>query len=671
MNLLFANLFLAPLLALASLPVLIHLIARVRPTLLPFSSILFLQNITRQRHRMKKPRQWLLLILRTLLILLLALMFMRPVYYPEQAWAQDGEQRNVVILVDASASMNYVEGGRSRFASACVEASEILDGLGAGDRANVVWVKFTPEAIYPEPGENRVYLIEQLKQAECSQQPASPELAVQLALDQLSDLEGRKELVILSDFQRTNWDNALQELSGEIKLSLLTLAHEPSHNIAITQLWCEPAFALPFEPVTFFCEVANFSPESQTTTVHLNAGEHREAETLTLAPWDNVVVPFQLDFARAGSLPVFAQLSEDAYAQDNRRATLLRVSESLPVGLSGDDPADPQFRFLKRALNSLEWVEISDRAEQVMAHFQVTHQPVFNQDTTDDEADSQIPWIWLPPSEGTIQAEPLAGLLSGQGASQQESWAVEETREPFRITLSMPDDPIFEVFNHGEFGDPAHAVFAKRRKLPPELAEHADVLIRYQDALPALMRFGKQGYLWNMPLEDAPANLATMPEFLPLIGELLLNLRKQNQTAATEYLIPGLTTHFRASVEHLGGGEVHLYNSHDVAQPLTGKPREDGMDYLSEPLDEPGVYRWEQAGKTIDYEIVTFPAIESDLRTLEPDSISEGSAVKLVSGRSLAQMHDGIELWTWLLAAAIILTLIEGSASVLLSRKLQ
>ena len=67
MTLSFLNAGWWPLALLVAVPLLVHLLARARPPVRAFSSAEFLLQALRLRIRLKRPRNWLLLVLRTLL----------------------------------------------------------------------------------------------------------------------------------------------------------------------------------------------------------------------------------------------------------------------------------------------------------------------------------------------------------------------------------------------------------------------------------------------------------------------------------------------------------------------------------------------------------------------------------------------------------------------------
>src|SRR6184192_2115674 len=106
--------FLAPVffvgLAAIAIPVIIHLIQRERKTIVEFPSLMFLRRIPYQSVRRRRIRHWLLLMMRAAAIALLVAAFARP-FLPRHAAATavGGGAREVVILLDQSASMGYAD----------------------------------------------------------------------------------------------------------------------------------------------------------------------------------------------------------------------------------------------------------------------------------------------------------------------------------------------------------------------------------------------------------------------------------------------------------------------------------------------------------------------------------------------------------------------------------
>src|ERR1051325_4528258 len=98
--------FLAALAAIA-IPVAIHLINRERKVAVEFPSLMFLQRIPYKSVRRQKIRHLLLLLLRCLAVAMLVAAFARPFFEKKKTPISGNGAREVVILLDRSASMGY------------------------------------------------------------------------------------------------------------------------------------------------------------------------------------------------------------------------------------------------------------------------------------------------------------------------------------------------------------------------------------------------------------------------------------------------------------------------------------------------------------------------------------------------------------------------------------
>src|SRR6059058_2561851 len=104
--------FLSPLVLLGlgalAIPVLVHLIQRERKRVIEFPSLMFVRRIPYQSVRRRRIRHWALLMMRAAAILLIVAAFARPFLRQSAvATAVTGGAREVVVLLDQSASMGY------------------------------------------------------------------------------------------------------------------------------------------------------------------------------------------------------------------------------------------------------------------------------------------------------------------------------------------------------------------------------------------------------------------------------------------------------------------------------------------------------------------------------------------------------------------------------------
>src|SRR5439155_191071 len=131
--------FLAPAffvgLAALAIPVIIHLIQRERKTIVEFPSLMFLRRIPYQSVRRRRIHNWLLLLIRSAAVVLIVAAFARPFFHQGAlAVGVPAGARDVVVLLDRSASMGYGD----HWQRAQTAARNALDALGGDDRATLV-----------------------------------------------------------------------------------------------------------------------------------------------------------------------------------------------------------------------------------------------------------------------------------------------------------------------------------------------------------------------------------------------------------------------------------------------------------------------------------------------------------------------------------------------------
>src|ERR1039458_7427520 len=155
------------LLPLAALPVAFHFFFRLKRQARPFPTLMFFHRLDPKLNARRRLREWLILLLRTLLILFVLLALARPVWFGH---GSAGEVA-VVLLIDNSGSMSGPgQVGRTKLKQAVEGARDILPELRGADRAGLVLL--VPDPAVPLP-------------AGLTQDKA----ALKLALDAISETE--------------------------------------------------------------------------------------------------------------------------------------------------------------------------------------------------------------------------------------------------------------------------------------------------------------------------------------------------------------------------------------------------------------------------------------------------------------------------------------------------
>lgn len=653
MNLSLANPALLPFAALIAAPVLIHLFARSRPRSVPFSSIRFIEEIVRKTSRIQQPRSWLILLLRTLFFAAIIGVFLKPLLMAPNPLSGDMERKNVVIIIDSSASMAAVEGSRTRFAAACARASEIVSGLASGDLANIIWMRGSAAAEFPTLATSKDALQQALQSARVSLEPADLPGAFNRAEALLRGTKGAREIHILSDFQAANWkDFPVPSISGS-RMVFIQAGSRDVPNQALLEIIPSAYKVLSGEDAEFTCRVANFSSQPVLRRVFLRSGEITQTRDVRLQPWSEGSVTFACRFAKPGEQPVEFSLDEDDFPFDNSRRIILDVKPNLSVGIAGSDTETA--RLWSRALESIDWIRVAPA--NVAGPFDCDVLLLAGWDGSHYEA-----VLGFLKKGGSVICSPAPGLpmkvvndLIGRGPSEG---VFENARlpEPDSLRLTNASHPAFAIFGSGESGNPAGGRFSQRLGLSGAEWPGDGVLLSYRDGTPALAEWGRF-ILWNINLLKSEPKWAERVEFVPFLAELILASRRGSGSGAIGDFPAG--TKISRDFPHDTLDEEVTIIAHEKELPAeraaSGSPAFTSTTPLS-----PGLYEWLVRGTNAGFAVVNFPALESDLRVSESPASAIPGATALNVGESVTALREGIPLWPWLLAFACICILAES-----------
>jgi hypothetical protein len=134
--------FLAPWMLLgsiaASIPVILHFFYRSRYRPVPWAAMKFLRLSIEQTSRRLKFQEWILLLLRIFLMLLLAFALARPAMMSLSSTGGRGQSVDAILVIDNSYSMAAREGGKTRFERAKEAALSILEDLPYNSTVQVI-----------------------------------------------------------------------------------------------------------------------------------------------------------------------------------------------------------------------------------------------------------------------------------------------------------------------------------------------------------------------------------------------------------------------------------------------------------------------------------------------------------------------------------------------------
>ena len=360
-------------LAAAAIPIIIEWLFRKRRRQVELPTIRFLLRTTEQKKVRRQDR--LLLLLRIVGIALLVAALARP-------WIRRGllgrtGDRNVIVLLDGTASMNQQAEVTTAFGWAQKKAAAMIRGLPEGTTVSVGLLGERVESV--AEGEKDVHTaaakIESLRAGSGSGRIADGLAWARRVLDEGFSANRPAEVYILSDFQRSTWIAAsegpaaaaaeLARLGEAAEVCLVDVGGEAKFNYMVTDLRPAERAMSAGMPVTFRATVASTgrppdgsiagasppSGASATVTLLVN-GEKKSALQVVPMP-DGVTVTFEHVFAAAGEYLVEAVIDGDEHEIDNRRLYLAAVPEDIEVLILDDtvEEAVPDSVFLSRAVS--------------------------------------------------------------------------------------------------------------------------------------------------------------------------------------------------------------------------------------------------------------------------------------------------------------------------------
>ncbi|MGN6553504.1 MAG: BatA domain-containing protein, partial [Verrucomicrobiota bacterium] len=348
----------AILIPLAALPLVIHLLNKGFPRRFKFPSIELIRQTMAQRSKLHQWRHWVLLVLRTLVLLLLLLAFLQPVLKRVGADPTHDGGRNVLIVFDHSVSMEFKGDGPSSRERAIHEANNLIDSLAPEDSVNILLLQPNPATAFvafsKDHGEAKRFLA-RLK-------PGLGRADVNLANSQAARLLNanvlRPEIYYVSDFQRKNWASAnFTMLPPEAKLFFVDVGSGRPDNRAILDARLAQTQILAGDTVALEVTVGNFSREgfNGRLTVVLDQKFSFDQE-VAIAPWSEGKFTVPISAGGPGLHLCEVRLPADGLEYDNQFRLTLAVQNKEEV-LIVTDAANEQKSgafYLKTALNPFE-----------------------------------------------------------------------------------------------------------------------------------------------------------------------------------------------------------------------------------------------------------------------------------------------------------------------------
>ena len=676
--------FLAGLGAIA-IPVLIHLIQREKKRVIEFPSLMFVRRIPYQSVRRRRIRHWALLLMRAAAIALIVAAFARPfLRQGTVAAAVGGGAREIVILLDRSASMGYGD----HWSRAQDAARAVVRSLGAEDRATLVlFDKNAEENMRATSDRTRLESAIAAAKVGSGATRFGPAMKLAESILARSPIK-RRSAVLISDFQRSGWSGSEEVRFPEgMTVSTVSVASPNTANLSVPSVAFARASFSGQERLTVTAGLSNKGDQAlKDVPVTLTIDGHEiQTEHATVAAHASGSVSFTQFTLSSPNVRGSVRAGTDPLPADNTFHFVLAPSEpvSLVIVDSGDRPGSSL--FLQKALSigttPLFQVDVTSASRLTPAAFDKRAVVILN-DTM------------FPPAGGGGALKKF--LQRGGGllvvAGDRATWPQGEAELlPGRLGATVDrtsgrsgslgfldySHPVFEVFKAPRSGDFSAAHVFRYRALQTTPADR--ILARFDDgAIAAAERTigGGRSIVWTTTLDDTWTDIGVKPVFLPLVHQLIRHLA--HYEPPTSWLTVGQVLDLAARAKGRGdrADRIVVTPSGDrIPQSSAGGGNEGLLE-----LSEQGIYEVRSTGAPGRPEAiaVNIDPAESDLTPIDPaELVAAVTGHATPSGAQPVQTQEMTReqserrqgLWWYLLMAGLLLLAAETAISNHLSRK--
>jgi hypothetical protein len=629
--------FLAPAMlfgaALAAGPVVIHLLNRRRHRTIPWAAMEFLTAIDAHSSRRLKVEEWLLVALRTLVILLLALAASRPVIGTAPGGA--------IILIDRSASMRAVERGRTRFDAARETAEAVARALPAGAPAALVAFDNDAEALTggAANGETVTETLKALAPGWCG---TDYRAALDAAADMGEGFASPPAVIIVSDFHEgaRGLDGGAAQGSGT-GVFLLAAGGGPVANRAVVGVERAGA-AFTAEATELSVTVLNTGTASASLPVSLRVDGAESGKVDVNVPAGQVAsVSASVEkLAAAGTHLVETGIPADDYTADD---LAFAVIETRPVRVAIISAGDAT-RFLDAAIGAapagtLEAVRFDGASPPDIDAFLVAGAFPSGDAAAEIWRRVRVGGFAVVFLDAASAGQAAAFLAASKDARIEGLAAVRAATGTFSLALSG-EHRITRFIAQTQALSLSAVPVAKALGIPvPESGAVVPIVVESAAGRHAFLELLDVGAgrvaIWNSAADRSTGDLPVTPFFVPLLFETIA-------WGSWSY-----------------SGRAGFFCGEGVVTPVLGGTSSGEPEAVLVP-GEPGFHRAD--GRDI---AVNVPREESRLTAADRARVARALGGRFTDAAGIAAAlggEAGREISVWLLAAALLLLAVEMAA---------
>jgi hypothetical protein len=548
------------------IPLYIHLRINRKPQDVFLPTLRFVQK-TKMKGQLFRIKQWLLLLLRILLLLLLSCALARPKLY--STWfssSQNSRISNVVFILDDTFSMQYQGKHQSHFKSAQEKAIELLSLFEAPSQICLFPLSRGPGSFTIDSTAIR----SEIQALQCSHSFKSLQSALIQSQSLLEAFEQPGEIIVLSDFTQSNFLDIQtpSSLFQNYPVQLYPIGEPDTSNISITDLQLSsetiPQNATLYISCTLRCESS--VPLERKVSLFIEGEEKEQKNILFEGKGQFTKIQFSPRMTHKGIVHGHILVdTQDPLPLDHFYAFTVRVLPPFRIGILAESTSFEALRpaFLLSSLLNPAGLSLN---RQILLE-KITPE-TFPQQTL---SPLDILFVFtLPKEEGAVQR--FQEFLQNRGnlvffaqvdplyqklLPKVQHW-VEGT-----ISLEKTGRGFLAPFQSGTLGALDQAIFSRYRKIIQESFSPYQVLIAFQNQDPAVtfQKIG-EGSLIYLAFElelHQPKTFATHPVVVPFFHLLIRELANPFPPIPQGKTSQRIT--YKRSLEELGQ-DVELFLPH-------------------------------------------------------------------------------------------------------------
>ncbi len=662
------------------IPLIIHLLNKRKFKEVEFSTIHFLKEMVRKEMRRLRLRQWLLLLIRTLIIVLLVLAFARPTLSQRENPLVGRAATEVVIILDNSMSLNSLELTGNLLEKVRQWWFRMEPLFQLNDRISVI-LGIEPLQVLALRENFSSDLWQKIsKEIQPGSLKGNLNSASLRAFAILGDSElPNKEIYYVSDFQKNGIDRfQLEELSGnlseDVKIFILPVVHENDENVSVDSVKILNQLIEKNQNLKIEAYIKNQNKKKYLNSmVSLVLNGNRIAQkNCNIPSGEKMTVSFETVLQSTGHIAGFIECENDALLEDNRYHFNFYIPQQIQILHMVPSPVFDTYIpsilkpvidrkiFLHQKKTLSEWSSLQIFQYDLIILEGLNEIPDGFMNRLEQYGRSGKPLLLIPGENLSLTSYNkllkrinLGRILSREGQIE----AIDKFVPLGRVNWSHP---IFE------------GLFDDRKELTP-IHFYSYYLIKAEAENQVIMHFENKNifllegpgpcYLLASPLHPRWTDIIIRGFVVPFIYRVIYYSVTRNRDNREEiqigesfsHIFPELGSPYQFNVKRPSGWEEKI------------TPVFRGSDVILEVDEnsEAGTHKIEQADRRLFVYSVNHSAEESIQEYYSDDEILDifSNAIWITDSESLINQIElsrfGRELWPYILGMVLVLLLIE------------